>query len=161
MWILASGDEQVHTRWQVLEHKGEGIVNRSGINDVVVIENEKEIVLDGVNLVEQGRQNRFGWWWLRGLEHTQHPFSNVWDDRLQSSDEVSHKASGVVIPFVQRKPGGRSLAPGYPFAQQRGLTEASRGRDEAHFAVQRPLVEALDQAGAEDNLRLRWGGYRV
>ena len=45
--------------------------------------------------------------WLRGLEHTQHPFSDICANRLQSSDEVSQKACGVVIPFVQRQPGNR------------------------------------------------------
>ncbi len=47
MWILTGGNHQVHPWWQVLEQKGEGIVNRSGINNVVVIEDENEIVRDG------------------------------------------------------------------------------------------------------------------
>src|SRR3712207_1552557 len=157
MWILTGGNHQVHTWWQVLEHKGEGIVNRSGINNVVVVKDENEIVLDGGDFIEQGRQNCFGWWWLRGLERTQHPFSNVWGNgRLQSSDEVSQKACGVAIPFVQRKPGGWPLATGEPFAQQRGFTKACRGRDEAQFAMQ-ILVQLLDQEGPEDNFGLRWG----
>src|SRR5688572_33468806 len=117
MWILTGCDEEVHPWWQVLEQKAEGIVNRSGIDNVVVIEDQNEIVLDGGDLVEQGSQNRFGWWWLRGLEHTHKPFSNVWGNcLLQSSDEISQKATWVVIPFVQRKPGGRSFATGEPFA---------------------------------------------
>jgi len=69
MWILTGGDHQVHPWWQVLEHKAEGFVNRTAIDNVVVIEDENEIVWDGVNFVEQGSENRFGWWWLRGLEH--------------------------------------------------------------------------------------------
>src|ERR671915_1319014 len=157
MRILTGGDDQVHPWWQMLDQKGEGIVNRSGINNVVVIEDENEIVREGGDFIEQGRQNRFGWWWLRGLEYTQHSFSNVRDNRLQSSDEVSQKACGVVIPFVQRKPGGRPLAPGEPFAEERGFTKSGGGRDEGQFAVQ-TLVKTLDQAGAEDDSRLRWGG---
>ena len=91
------------------------------------------------------------------MERTQHPFSNVWGNRLlQSSDEVSQKACRVVIPFVQRKPGGRSLATGEPFAKKRGFAKAGGGRDEGQSAVQ-TLVEPLDQAGTEDNFRLRWG----
>ena len=125
----------MHPWWQVLEQEGEGIVNRSGINDVIVIEDENEIVLDGGDFVEQGSQNRFGWWWLRGLERTQHAFSNVRGNRLKSGDEVSQKAGGVVISFVQRKPGCLSLATGYPFAEQRGFTEAGWGGDEGEFAV--------------------------
>ena len=72
------------------------------------------------------------------------------------SDEVSQKACGVVIPFVQRKPGGRLRAAGEPFAQERGLTKACGGGDEAQSAVQ-TLIQALDQAGAQDNFRLGWG----
>ena len=75
MWILTGGDDQVHLGWQVLEQKGEGLVNRFGINQVVVVQDEDEIVRDGGDFIEQGRQNRFGWRWLRGLEHSQHPFS--------------------------------------------------------------------------------------
>jgi hypothetical protein len=86
MRILTAGDEQVHPWWQVLEQEGEGIVNRSGINNVIVIEDENEIVRDGRDLIEQDGQNRFGWWGLRGLERTQHPFSNIRRNGLQSSD---------------------------------------------------------------------------
>ena len=67
----------MHLGWQVLEQKGEGMVNRFGIDHVVVVQDEDEIVRDGGDFIEQGRQNRFGWRWLRGLEHTQHPFSNI------------------------------------------------------------------------------------
>src|SRR3712207_6093634 len=109
MWILTGGYDQVHLWWQVLQQKAEGIVNRCGINDVVVVEDENEIVRDGGDLIEQSRQNRFGWRRLRGLEQTQHTFSNVRSNRLQGSDEVSQEACWVVIPFVQRKPGGWPL----------------------------------------------------
>jgi hypothetical protein len=79
------------------------------------------------------------------LEHGQQPFSNIADrglsgrNRLQSSDEVSQKACGVVIPFVQRQPGSanlrfEALATGDPFANQRGFTKSGGGRDEGQFA---------------------------
>src|SRR3972149_1513065 len=161
MWILTGGDDQVHLWWQMLEQKGEGIVNRFGINNMVVVKDEDEIVRDGGDFIEQGRQNRFGWRWLRlrSVEHTQHPFSNIRRNRLQSSDEISQKACGVVIPFVQRQPGGRSLATGDPFADQRGFTKAGGGRGEGQFAVQ-TLVQPLDQAGGGDNFRPRWGDIK-
>ena len=46
-------------------------------------------------------QNRFGWRWLRGLEHAHHSFSNIRRNRLQSSDQINQKAREVFIPFVQ------------------------------------------------------------
>ena len=96
--------------------------------------------------------------WLRGLEHSQHPFSNIRRNRLQRSDEVSQKACGIVIPFIQRQPGDRSFATGDPFADQRGFPKAGGGRDEGQFAAcNEPLIQPLDQAGAEDNFG-RGGG---
>lgn len=123
---------------------------------MVVVEDEDEIVLDGGDLIEQGRQDRFGRWWLRGLEHPQHPFSKIRLNRPQSGEEVSQKACGVAIPFVQRQPGGRTLGPGEPFADWRGLTKAGWGGDEGQSAVQ-TLVKLLDQARSEDDSRLGWG----
>ena len=61
----------------MLEKKDDGIVNRFGIKNVVVIKDEDEIIRDCGDFIEQGRQNRFDWWWLRGLENSQHPFSNL------------------------------------------------------------------------------------
>ena len=127
---------------------------------MVIVQDQDEMIRDGGDFIEQGCQNRFGGRWLRGLERAQHPFSNIRRNRLQSSDEVSQKAGGVVIPFVQRQPGDRSLATGDPFADQRGFAKAGGGRDEGQFTMQ-ALVQPLDQAGAEDNVRTGVGGYTV
>jgi hypothetical protein len=91
-----------------------------------------------------------------GLEPAQHPFSDIRRDRPQGGDEVSQKARGVVVPFVQRQPGGRPTATGEPFTEERGFAEAGGGTDEGQFAVQ-ALVQALGQAGARDDSRLRRG----
>ena len=40
--IFAGGDDQVHLGRQVLEQKGEGSVNRFGLDHVVVVEDEDE-----------------------------------------------------------------------------------------------------------------------
>ncbi len=71
MRIFPGGYGQVHLRWQVLEQKGEGIVDRSGIDNVIVVEDENGVIRDGGDLVEQGRQDQFGRRCLRGLDHTQ------------------------------------------------------------------------------------------
>ena len=153
-WILAGGDHQMHLRWQVLQQKGEGEVNWPGINDVVVVKDEDETVRDRGDFIEQGRQNRFGRRRLGRLEYTQHPFPNIRVNRLQTSDQVSEKACGVVIPQVQRHPGDRPLATGDPFADKRGFAKARRGRDEGQFPV-RTLVQPLDQARTKDDFRPR------
>jgi hypothetical protein len=44
-----------------------------------------------------------------------------------------------------------------PFADERGLAKAGGGRDKGQPAVRREaLVQPLDQAGAEDDLRPEW-----
>ena len=144
------------------------MVNRFGIKYVVVVKDEGKMVRDGGDFIQQGRQNRFGWRWLRGLQQTQHTFANMrrnrfdsaQDKRLQSRDEVSQKACRILIPFVQRQPSGRSLGTRDPNACQRRFTKAGGGRDEGQFAVQ-TLVQPLDQAGAEDNFRPRWWDIKL
>ena len=56
--ILAGGDDQVHLGRQVLDQEGQRIVDRLGVEDVVVVENEHDIARDGGDVVEQGRQRR-------------------------------------------------------------------------------------------------------
>ena len=85
----------------MLEQEGENVVDQFGVDHVVVVQDEDEITWEGGNFIEQGRQNRFDGWRLRGLEHTQHPCSNIWRNRLQRRDEVSQKPRRVVIPFIQ------------------------------------------------------------
>src|SRR4030042_5701513 len=101
MGILASGNDQVHVWRQMLKQKCEGFVNRFGIKHMVVVQDKDEMVRDGSDFIEQGYQNRFNWRWLRGLKNSQHPFSNIRRNRLQSRDEVCQKGCGGVIPFVQ------------------------------------------------------------
>src|SRR5439155_26672764 len=122
-------------RRQVVEQEGEGLVNRFGIDRVVVVQDEDEPVRERGEFVEQGRQDRFGRRWLRGLERSQNLSSNIRRDHPQSGDEVRQEASRVVVTFIQRQPGGRSLATGEPLADQRGLPEAGRGRDEGQLSV--------------------------
>ena len=168
--ILTGGDDQVHRWRQVLDQKGERLVHRLGLNDVVVVQDEEEMSREGSNFVEQGRQHRLGWRGLRRLEHRQHPHSNfrgkpfalrpcfAQGKRLQRRDEVSQKAGGVVVPFVQRQPRDRSPATGDPFADQRGFAKAGGGGDEGQLAALiETLVQAFDQLGAPHNLGTRLG----
>ena len=118
-----------------------------------------KLLRDGGDLIEQGRQKRFGGRRLRGLERSQHPCCQYFGaDRLQGRDQVSQKASGVAIPFVQRQPGDRPPAAGEPFADQRGFAKPGRGRDEGQLATVQALVQPLDQARARGRMFGRGGG---
>ena len=68
-WILAGGDDQVHLWRQVLEQKGEGVVDAAwSLDQVIVVEDEDDPVGDGGDLVDQGGQDGLGRRRLRGSE---------------------------------------------------------------------------------------------
>ena len=48
----------------MIKQKGEGLVDRLSINNMVVVKNEDEMIRDARDVVEQRRQNRVGRWWL-------------------------------------------------------------------------------------------------
>ena len=101
-WVLAGGDHQVHLRRQVIEQKGEGLVDWFRIDHVVIIQDQDEMVRDGGDFIEQGCQDRFDGRRLRGLERMPTPLLQYFAcNRLQSRDKVRQKAGGIVIPFIQ------------------------------------------------------------
>src|SRR5690242_7343006 len=110
--------------WQMIKQKGQRIINLSSINHVVVVEHQDELARSAGDVIEQGDQNRFGWWWLRGVERIQQLRSDRRRDRLQCSDEVREKAWWVVLLPIQRQPRNWSPAAGEPCADQRGFPKA-------------------------------------
>ena len=68
----------------MLDQKGESLIDRFGLNHVVVVQYQDEVVRDGGDLIEQVCQKQFGGRWLRlrSVEHSQHSFSNLRRNRL-------------------------------------------------------------------------------
>ena len=157
--ILAGGNDQVDMGRLMLEQKGEGVVDRFGLNHVVIVEHEDEAALETGDFIEQGGQHRFKRRRLGGLQRAQNAFAGFRLQGLQSRDEISQKAGGGVVILVQRKPGGPDLrltpcADGRPLADQRCLARTGGGGNKGQFTARmKPLVEALDQAGAGDSAR--------
>ncbi len=56
MRILTRGDDKVHLRWEVIEQKGEGLVYRFGVNQMVVVKDEDEALWGGGDVVEEHGQ---------------------------------------------------------------------------------------------------------
>ncbi len=88
------------------------------------------------------------------MERPQRPGANRGGQRLQGGDEVAEKPGGVVLPRVQRQPGGRAGALGEPVAEQGGFAEAGGGREEGELAGQAG-VQPFEQVGAPDPVRPR------
>ncbi len=107
--ILAGRNDQMHLGGQMLEQKGERVVNSPGINQMIVVKDEDEGILDGGDVIQQRCQNRFGGWRLGGLEprrrarpdFRRNPFARLQVKRLQSRDEVGQEAGGIGVPFIQ------------------------------------------------------------
>jgi hypothetical protein len=166
----AQRHHQVQLRWQVLNQEGERLVDRPGIQQVVVVKHEDRRLRQRGELVEQQRQQRLDGRGLGGLERRHHPDANRRRNRLQRGDKVRQKAGRVTIPLVQREPGGGAPAAGDPRAGQAGFPKAGRGRDQGQPAVQ-PFVQPRDQVGAEHRVRpwgrdkqlgrQHWGGHSL
>ena len=152
----------MHLRRLVFDEESQGLIDRLGIDRVVVIQDEQKVLRDGGNFVEQGDQNGFDLQRLGGLERSQQPLANSRLDRLQRFYQVRDEPRRIVIPLIQRQPGDRLFATCDPRADQGGFTKAGGGRDEGQPARPRKaLIQPLDQARAEDNVGPRSGEYKV
>ena len=50
--VLTGGDDKVHLRRQVLQQKGQGLVDRWSVDGVVVVQHQQETVWQGRDVVE-------------------------------------------------------------------------------------------------------------
>jgi hypothetical protein len=91
----------VQLRRQSLNQKGERLVNRPGIQQVVVVKHQDRRLRQRGDLVEQHRQEGINRWRLRGLMRPHHPRANRRRNCLQRRDQVGEKTAGVAIAFVQ------------------------------------------------------------
>lgn len=71
---------------------------------VVQDENERTAVLD--NIVDNQGQYSFRRWQLGRLQQADGRLSYTGVGRLQSGNEINQEANGVVVIFIQGKPGG-------------------------------------------------------
>lgn len=65
--IFTGSDHQVHLRRQVREQESERIVNRLGIDNVVIIQDEGKRAREGCDIIDQRCQERFTGRQRRGL----------------------------------------------------------------------------------------------
>src|SRR5215472_11981048 len=154
--ILTGSQDHMQLPWQVLDERGQRLVHRLGLNQVVIVQDQDKRVREGGQVIEEGGEQRFERWWLRGLEHRQDPGSNRRANGLQGSNEVGQKAAGVVVPLVQRQPCGWTRTSCQPLADQGGFTKAGRGRGEREGARQ-ALLESLNKVDTGHQLRPRTG----
>jgi|GEM_PF-6303839 len=89
----------------MLEQKGNRVVNRLRLDQMIVVEDEDNRVGECGKLVDQSSEDGFGRRRLGALECTQHTFPDVGLNGLQSSDQVGQEAGQIVVALVEREPG--------------------------------------------------------
>ena len=123
-----------------------------GVDKVVVVEDEVELARRCGNLVEEGPRQSFDARELGRAQRGQDDLPEPLIEGSQRGDEVGQELDRVIVSSVQGEPGDR-MSPGCPLlrplADQRGLAEARRRRDERQPAS-RLRVQLLGQAGTRD-----------
>ncbi|MGD8792173.1 MAG: hypothetical protein PVF47_06435 [Anaerolineae bacterium] len=93
----------------MFEQKGKSVVDRLGVDQVVVVEDEDDRAGNGGQVVDQGDEDSFRRRRLGGLEDAQRPFPHLGLDRLQGHDQVGQEAGQVIVALVQGEPGRGAL----------------------------------------------------
>ena len=132
----------------MVEKEDDSIVDGLGLENVVVVEDESEVVLNRIDFIDQCRQDRLDRWRLRRTQHGQSALANTRPHGLQCGDEVGPEESGVIVALIKRDPccgpfAGRGRC--QPFGQQRSLAETRWRGYESQLALG-PLAEAFDQS---------------
>ena len=154
--IGPAGQHQVHARGQVLEQERNRLVHLLGVDQVVVVENQQQLILAGRGgqLVDQRRHQPLERCWCRRAQQRAHPLGDARPRPVQRRDCVPPKPRRVIVTSVQRQPGHRPVAPPGPAGQQGRLAEPGRGAHQDQPPYQ-PLIERLHQPRAGHKARLQ------
>src|SRR3989304_860300 len=117
---------------QMVEEKSDAGVDGFRLDKVIVVQDKGKTLRDGGDVVAQSCEHRLDGWRRGGMKKCPGSLTNSRLQCFQGGDEVVPETYRVIIPFIQRQPGGRRspLALICPFAYQRGLAKAGRCRDE-------------------------------
>ena len=130
----------------------QGLVNGRSLDNVIVIQNERDVLSLPTNEVvgehAQHRQKVRRLW--RG-EQSERGSAKVWVKRLQGSNEIGKESGGLIVLLLKREPGHRRSALGHPLGQQGRFPKTGRCRDECERACH-SLLKPLDEVGAGHKL---------
>ena len=132
----------------MIQQESELLVHRRRVDDVVIVEHQRERRCHVGNVIDQRSEQDFR---RRGLRTVQHGLHGVADGRinlLQGGDQVREEARRIAVAFVEREPRQRPVLPfgaGAPFAEERRLTKAG-GRGDQREAARQAIVHLRQQA---------------
>lgn len=117
-----------------------------GVDKVVIVEDEEEIVVHPGDLAEQSRQDGLRRLRPGGVERGRRSRHDVRRDLPQGGHEVEEETCGIAVALVERQPGCRPPARRDPFSRERGLAVAGWRGDERQPAALAP-VQTVHQSG--------------
>jgi hypothetical protein len=145
--VGAAGHHQPQRGRQVLQQEAERLVDRLGLDQVVVVQHQHDRLGRTGQLVDHHGRDRLARTGLRALQEPGGLLGNPRGDRVQRGGDVAPEPHRVVVSLVQRQPGHRPPAASGPVGQQGRLAEPGRGADQDQLAA-RPLVQTLQQPRA-------------
>jgi hypothetical protein len=145
--VSAASQHQPQRSWQVLQQEAERLVDRLGLDQVIVVQHQHDRIGHASQLVDQRGRHRLEGSRLLALQQPGDRTGNPWARPVQCGGDVAPEPHWVVVGLVQRQPGHRPLATPGPVGQQGGLAEAGRGADQ-HQLAGHPLGQPLGQLGA-------------
>ena len=99
-WIRAGGEYQMHLRGQTLQQESHPVVDGPGLDEVVVVEHDHDIVGDDAEVIEHGSEDRFDRR-LGRLQERQRVVPNRWLYRPQRRNQVRAEQHRIVVALVQ------------------------------------------------------------
>lgn len=104
--VLAGGDDEMRRGGKVFEEEGELVIDSGVIDEMIIIEDEDDGLGEGGEGVDEGGEDGFDGWGLRGLEEGGYVLAEGREDGLERGDEIAPKAVGVVIIIIEGEPSG-------------------------------------------------------
>src|SRR5438132_7774385 len=144
-WLAACQEDDVQRGGQMIDKKGQHVVDTRLCDDVIVVENEQcaaDMVRD---VIEQKRQHQFlrrqlKEWLKRGEEQSKGAASEIGVKALTGRDDRAPEPRRIVISFIQCHPGDvlveNSGGVGRSFSRQ-----LRHSRDMVCSALGQPLVD--------------------
>ncbi len=99
--VSSSNQHQMDRWWLVFEQEIDSLVNRRSCDQVIIVESQRDFGPNGIYLVDQHCKQGLNRRGLRSLNHSKYDAAKSFVYPLQRGDEVSQKASQVVIIFIQ------------------------------------------------------------
>ncbi len=129
--------DQVNLLRKVHQEESDRVVNRLGLNQVVIVQDDDQVAGQVAQIVQQRGEDRPGRRRLRGPEHRQGRGAHALPCAVKGRDQVSKESGQVVVFLAHREPGGGGglRGPGKPLSDQRSLPEANGGGDQGQPPV--------------------------